>query len=150
MGNVAELMIRSLNTESASSEALSQAEAWAKKGLDVVMAARKLSPIKYDVCEESLAMLLYNVAMIREVGVEINNIFSLPFNTLIRRFLQLSGDKAQARALLSEALEQSKAIGMDEGIKRSQEGLRALDEDKEGFEPPSIEMEGKQEKSEAS
>ena len=68
MGNVAELMIRSMNTEQASPEALSQAEAWAKKGLDVVMAARKLSPIKYDVCEESLAMLLYNVAMIRDVS----------------------------------------------------------------------------------
>ena len=75
MGNVAELMIRSMNTEQASPEALSQAEAWAKKGLDVVMAARKLSPIKYDVCEESLAMLLYNVAMIRDVSAyhSINN-----------------------------------------------------------------------------
>ncbi|KAF8910626.1 hypothetical protein CPB84DRAFT_1764172 [Gymnopilus junonius] len=128
MGNVAELMISSTNTKNASPEALSQAEAWARKGLDVVIAARKLSPIKCDVCEESFAMLLYNVAMIRE----------------------LSGDRTQARTLLTEALEQSKAIGMDEGIKYSEEALRALDEGKEEFKSFPIEPEGRQKKDETS
>lgn len=68
MGNVAELLVRNLDSKNATPEAVSQAEAWAKKGLEVVIAARKISPIEVDVCEEAFAVLLYNVAMIREVN----------------------------------------------------------------------------------
>jgi len=67
MGNMAELMVRNLHRSNVTAESILQAESWAKKGLDVVIAARKVSPIKYDVCEEAYALLLYNVAMIREV-----------------------------------------------------------------------------------
>lgn len=68
MGNITELLARSLSRASAPPEATSQAEAWAQKGLDTVLAARRASPIRHAVCEEALAVLLYNVAMVREVG----------------------------------------------------------------------------------
>lgn len=62
MGNVADLILR----RSTSSEAITQAESWAKKGLEVTSAAR-MSRSAIDVCEVAYAVLLYNFAMIREV-----------------------------------------------------------------------------------
>ncbi|PPQ89343.1 hypothetical protein CVT25_003180 [Psilocybe cyanescens] len=105
MGNITELLARSLSRASAPPEATSQAEAWAQKGLDTVLAARRASPIRHAVCEEALAVLLYNVAMVRE----------------------LAGDEPRARALLSENLEQARKIDMQEGIQHAQDALRRLD-----------------------
>lgn len=76
MGNVAELLVRNLDSKNASPETVSQAESWAKKGLEVVISARKVSPIEVDVCEEAFAVLLYNVAMIREVNKK--TVISIP------------------------------------------------------------------------
>ncbi|KAF8149961.1 hypothetical protein B0H34DRAFT_802091 [Crassisporium funariophilum] len=102
MGNIAELILHN----GLSPEAVLQAESWAQKGLDVVTSARQFSTSnKHDVCEVAYAVLLYNVAMLRE----------------------LSGDRGRARDLFMDSLDQSKSIGLDEGIKHAQDALSSLD-----------------------
>lgn len=113
MGNITELLVRNLTRATATFEATSQAEAWARKGLETVMAARKASPIRHDVCEEALVALLYNVAMVRE----------------------LAGDEPRARALLSESLEQARKIDMQEGIQHASDALKRLDTGAETVKP---------------
>lgn len=77
MGNIAELIIRYRVKNEQSSEAIFQAESWAKKGLDLVSAARKVSPSKCEACEEAYAVLLYNLAMIRDVRYSCRPLFVL-------------------------------------------------------------------------
>ncbi|KAF4613998.1 hypothetical protein D9613_007552 [Agrocybe pediades] len=113
MGNMAELMVRNLHRSNVTAESIGQAESWARKGLDVVTAARKVSPIKFDVCEEAYALLLYNVAMIRD----------------------LAGDTQEARSLLKESLQQSEKIDMKEGIKYAQEAISNLDSGRDEIKP---------------
>jgi hypothetical protein len=67
MGNIAELILRNRDGGNVNPDDLAQAESWARKGLELTISARKVSPIKHDVCEEAFAMLLYNLAMVREV-----------------------------------------------------------------------------------
>lgn len=67
MGNIAELLLRGQSREKMSPEVLAQAEAWARKGLDIVTTTRKHSSAPLDVCEEAFAVLLYNVALVKEV-----------------------------------------------------------------------------------
>ncbi|KAF9036213.1 hypothetical protein BJ165DRAFT_1533064 [Panaeolus papilionaceus] len=100
MGNVADLILR----RSTSSEAIAQAESWAKKGLEVTSAAR-MSRSAIDVCEVAYAVLLYNFAMIRE----------------------LSGDHSKARELFTQSLDHSKKIDMPEAMEHAADALRIMD-----------------------
>lgn len=67
MGNIAELILRNHGSGNVNPDDLAQAESWARKGLELTISARQGSAIKHDVCEEAFAMLLYNLAMVREV-----------------------------------------------------------------------------------
>jgi len=67
MGNIAELILRNHGSGNVNPDDLAQAESWARKGLELTISARKVSAIKHDVCEEAFAMLLYNLAIVREV-----------------------------------------------------------------------------------
>ncbi|KIM39870.1 hypothetical protein M413DRAFT_186178 [Hebeloma cylindrosporum] len=120
MGNIAELILRNHDRGNVNPDDLAQAESWARKGLELTISARKASAIKHDVCEEAFAILLYNLAMVRE----------------------LYGDVGRARALLAESLEQSKAIDMKEGIKHAQDALHALDTDSSDIQPLVVGAEG--------
>lgn len=66
MGQISALVARS-NPES--HQALEEAEAWAKQGLDMVSRVRSDSKRgkKQGACEVAYAFMLYNLAMIREV-----------------------------------------------------------------------------------
>jgi hypothetical protein len=64
MGNIAELILRT-SMDSASVE---QAESWANKGLEVASRVRKSTFRTHPVCEHAYAMMLYNLAMIRDVS----------------------------------------------------------------------------------
>jgi hypothetical protein len=71
MGNIAELLLRGQSREKMSPEVLAQAESWARKGLDIVTTTRKRSSAPLDICEEAFAVLLYNVALVKEVRANI-------------------------------------------------------------------------------
>jgi len=96
MGNIAELIVRNPSPEN-----IQQAESWAEKGLDVVKGTRNNTFRKHEICEAAYAVMLYNLAMTRE----------------------LSGDKEKAQDLLTESLEHSKTIGFNDGIKHAEEAL---------------------------
>lgn len=64
MGNISELILRT----SINPEAVVQAEAWANKGLEVASRVRKSTFTTHPVCEQAYAMMLYNLAMIRDVS----------------------------------------------------------------------------------
>ncbi|KAF9484755.1 hypothetical protein BDN70DRAFT_871998 [Pholiota conissans] len=119
MGNIAELILRNTPKDEHSSEAIFQAESWARKGLEIVSAARKASPKKCDVCEEAYAVLLYNMAMVRK----------------------LSGDEDRACQLLKESLEHSKAIGLEEGIKHANGALNGVNTNLEEPKPVALDPE---------
>ena len=67
MGNISELIVRYQLKDGEPAEALVQAEAWANKGLELATSMRKKVSKKCEECEEAYAVLLYNMAMIREV-----------------------------------------------------------------------------------
>ncbi|TFK38114.1 hypothetical protein BDQ12DRAFT_606466 [Crucibulum laeve] len=106
MGNIAKLILR----KDSSKETIAQAESWAKKGLEVADVSRK-SLRKHEICDIAYAMMLYNLAMIRE----------------------MAGDGEKARALLTESMNHSKEIGLREGVTHAEEALRALDSDNVKF-----------------
>lgn len=64
MGNISELILR----RSMSPDAVVQAESWANKGLEVASRLRKSGFTAHPVCEQAYAMMLYNLAMIRDVS----------------------------------------------------------------------------------
>ena len=64
MGNIAELILRT-SMEPASVE---QAESWVNKGLEVASRVRKSTFRTHSICEHAYAMMLYNLAMIRDVS----------------------------------------------------------------------------------
>ncbi|PPQ76323.1 hypothetical protein CVT24_008382 [Panaeolus cyanescens] len=100
MGNVADLILR----RSISPEAITQAESWAKKGLEITSGARMArGPI--EACEVAYAVLLYNFAMIRE----------------------LSGDDVKARELFTQSLDHSRKIDMAEAMEHAADALRIMD-----------------------
>ncbi|CAA7266844.1 unnamed protein product [Cyclocybe aegerita] len=105
MANVAELILRNHPSNNVNPEVLHQAESWAKKGLDITTTTRERSPYKHSICEEAYAVMLYNLAMISE----------------------FAGDKEKARQLLYKSLDQSKSIGMQDGISHAEEVLHTLD-----------------------
>lgn len=65
MGNVSEGLLRSRGNDQA---ALSEAESWAKKGLDIATRNHRGGGRELAECERAYAFMLYNLAMIREVS----------------------------------------------------------------------------------
>ncbi|KAF5356961.1 hypothetical protein D9756_006584 [Leucocoprinus leucothites] len=68
MTSISEMIIR--NT--LSHESVQQAEQWAMKGLEVVVATRKASKEPIPICEVAYAVQLFNMASIRAIGGDIN------------------------------------------------------------------------------
>lgn len=64
MGNVSESLLRSRGNDRA---ALSEAESWANKGLDIATRNHRGGGRELAECERAYAFMLYNLAMIREV-----------------------------------------------------------------------------------
>ncbi|EAU88214.2 hypothetical protein CC1G_03886 [Coprinopsis cinerea okayama7 len=86
------------------SETLMQAESWAKKGLEVAERARKASFVKHPTCEVAYALGLFNLAVLRE----------------------MSGDESTARQLFHESLDQSKKIGLVEGVRNAEDAITEM------------------------
>ncbi len=73
MGNIAELILRGHPSDTVPTEVLDQAEAWARKGLEIAKTARRESLFRqHEICEEGYAVLLFNMAMIRQAGSSSN------------------------------------------------------------------------------
>ncbi|KAG2008291.1 hypothetical protein CC2G_013738 [Coprinopsis cinerea AmutBmut pab1-1] len=86
------------------SETLMQAESWARKGLEVAERARKASFVKHPTCEVAYALGLFNLAVLRE----------------------MSGDESTARQLFHESLDQSKKIGLVEGVRNAEDAITEM------------------------
>lgn len=90
---------------------LAQAESWARKSAAVCGQEINSSKLKKDdkdqlsVCETTLAVALFNIASLRE----------------------MADDRVAAKELFSNSLDQSRRIGMKEGIMEAQVALRRLD-----------------------
>ncbi|KAF9010013.1 hypothetical protein BDQ17DRAFT_1388040 [Cyathus striatus] len=108
MGNISELIMRG----NPSQDSLAQAEAWAQKGLEVADKERK-GFRKHAICDVAYAVMLYNLAMVRE----------------------MSGDGKRARELLVQSLNLSQDIGLEEGVSHAKEALAAIDVGKPQFKP---------------
>jgi len=100
-----------------------QAELWARKsaavcGQEINNAKTKEGDKEQlSVCEITLAVALFNVASLRE----------------------MAGDHAAAKELFSNSLDQSRKIGMREGIREAQAALRRLEESRSAtIHTPSI------------
>lgn len=100
MGNISELILRT----SINPEAVVQAEAWANKGLEVASRVRKSTFTTHPVCEQAYAMMLYNLAMIRD----------------------MSGDQEKARQLFTQSLVQYQQNGLSEGVENAERAIRDL------------------------
>ncbi|KAF6764144.1 hypothetical protein DFP72DRAFT_870869 [Ephemerocybe angulata] len=100
MGNISELILRTKNDP----ESLVQAEAWANKGLEIASRVRKGSFTTHPVCEVAYACMLFNLGMIRE----------------------MSGDQTKARELFTQSLDQSRIIGLHEGIENAEKAIHEL------------------------
>lgn len=85
-------------------EILRQAEAWAKKGLEIAKQAKEGSATPDPTCEEVFAVALFNVAALRH----------------------MAGNKEEAKKLYQESLKQSEAIGLQPGVKHARDALRQL------------------------
>jgi hypothetical protein len=64
MGNISETLLRSRGNDRA---ALAEAEAWARKGLEISTRNHRGGGQRMGECEISYAFMLYNLAMVREV-----------------------------------------------------------------------------------
>ncbi|KAJ2919874.1 hypothetical protein MD484_g568, partial [Candolleomyces efflorescens] len=113
MGNISELILRTRNDP----ESLVQAESWATKGLEVASRVRKSTLVKHPSCEVAYAYMLYNLAAIRD----------------------MAGDPDSARQLFVESLDQSKSIGLEEGVQGAE---RAIKELASGSQPATMPLPG--------
>ncbi|KAF6745038.1 hypothetical protein DFP72DRAFT_1051606 [Ephemerocybe angulata] len=100
IGNISELILRTKNGP----ESLVQAEAWANKGLEIASRVRKGSFTTHPVCEVAYACMLFNLGMIRE----------------------MSGDQTKARELFTQSLDQSRIIGLPEGVEDAEKAIHEL------------------------
>lgn len=130
MGNIAELIMRNPTPEN-----IQQAKSWANMGLNVIKVTRKDTFLKHEICEAAYAVMLYNVAMVREVRMFIR----LQNSTLTS--LQLSGDKQKAQDLLTESLDHSKTIGFNDGIKHAEEALNKVKDAADNISPLPVTFE---------
>jgi hypothetical protein len=65
MTSISEMIVRNKLTR----ESVQQAEQWAMKGLEVVVATRKASKEPIVICEVSYAVQLFNMASLRAVSL---------------------------------------------------------------------------------
>ncbi|ETW78062.1 hypothetical protein HETIRDRAFT_325616 [Heterobasidion irregulare TC 32-1] len=111
MSNLSELLMRG----SPSPQKVHQAELWAKQGLSVIEKTQKNARGSrsesegLQICEEVLAVTLFNLASIREV----------------------SQDLPAARELFQRSLDQSKRIGLREGVSQARLALHRLERTQE-------------------
>ncbi|KAA1472550.1 hypothetical protein DENSPDRAFT_838861 [Dentipellis sp. KUC8613] len=105
MNNLSELIMRGAPTP----EKLHQAEAWARNALALIEKTKSSNPKKQNdelqVCEEALAVTLFNLASIQE----------------------MRNEPIAARDLYMKSWEQSKAIGMREGVLEAIQAMRRLE-----------------------
>lgn len=115
---------------------LAQAEAWARKSVEVGTKEILSNPSpKTDEdkeglgeCETTLAVALFNLASLREVVCfELFDMDLTSADMLCFGCAQMSGERDEAKVLFERSLEQAKKIGMREGIMEAQVALRRLD-----------------------
>ncbi|EIM89060.1 uncharacterized protein STEHIDRAFT_94126 [Stereum hirsutum FP-91666 SS1] len=100
MTSLSELLMRTPTPEK-----LHQAEAWASQALGLIEKTQKQAREKESICEQALAVALFNLGSIRE----------------------MREDLPKARELFERSLEQSKTIGLREGLFEAKQALRRLD-----------------------
>lgn len=110
MSNLSELFMRSAPT----SAALHQSEAWARQALSLLQKTQGNASQSDDirVCEEALAVVLFNLGSLRE----------------------MNGDPKSARQKFEQSLEQSKNLRWQEGMTQARNAIRRLD--REQFDAP--------------
>lgn len=113
MNNLSELIMRRPPTP----EIRHQAEAWARKALDVIEVTGKMplprsgwfsyfeDTSARSTCDQVLGVVLFNIGMLRE----------------------MDSDKKAARALFEKSAQQCGRVGMDEGVLQANEALRRVD-----------------------
>jgi len=103
MSNLSELFMRGSPTPAA----LHQSEAWARQALSLLQKTQKNAGRSDDVrvCEDALAVVLFNLGSLRE----------------------MSGDSKSARQLFGQSLEQSKKLKFQEGMTQARSAIRRLD-----------------------
>jgi hypothetical protein len=131
MSNLSELFMRS----TPSSATLHQSEAWARQALSLLQKTQGNANRSDDirVCEEALAVVLFNLGSLREV-CEI----SLPFrlrSSDSRLIHKMNGDPMSARQMFEQSLEQSKNLRWQEGMAQARNAIRRLN--REQFDVPS-------------
>ncbi|KAI6124575.1 hypothetical protein EDD16DRAFT_556538 [Pisolithus croceorrhizus] len=112
MNNLSELIMRRPPTP----EIRHQAEAWARKALDVIEGAGKMplprsgwfgyseDTSARSTCDQVLGVVLFNIGMLRE----------------------MDSDKKAARTLFEKSVQQCGKVGMDEGVLQAKEALRRV------------------------
>ncbi|THH19114.1 hypothetical protein EW146_g1984 [Bondarzewia mesenterica] len=104
MSNLSELLMRGSPTP----QKLHQADAWARQALSVIEKTQKNSrgpPGDLETCEQALAATLFNLASLRE----------------------MRGDLPSALEMFQRSFDQSKKIGMREGMLEARQALRRVD-----------------------
>lgn len=103
MNNLSELFMRSAPTPAA----LHQSEAWARQALSLLQKTQESASQSDDsrVCEDALAVVLFNLGSLRE----------------------MNGDSKSARQLFEQSFEQSKKLKSQEGLMQARRAIRRLD-----------------------
>lgn len=124
MTSLSELLMRTPTPEK-----LHQAEAWASQALGLIEKTQKQAREKESICEQALAVALFNLGSIREVCLDplISFVFYTVFAGLTILYRQMREDLPKARELFERSLEQSKTIGLREGLFEAKQALRRLD-----------------------
>ncbi|RDB30872.1 hypothetical protein Hypma_005891 [Hypsizygus marmoreus] len=112
MTNLSEIIVRSQH--SLETKTLDQAEAWARKALDITVHTKESTSTVNPTCEVAFAVALFNLAAIRK----------------------MAGDKEEAKQFFLLSLKQSRVIGMQAGIDHAEAALRELDTQATGASNP--------------
>lgn len=122
MSNLAELFMRSTPT----SAALHQSEAWARQALSLLQKTQGDAYRSDDtrICEEALAVVLFNLGSLREVC---NLSFPLRLHSgNSGLFQKMNDDPRSARQMFEQSLEQSKNLKWQEGMAQARNAIRRL------------------------
>lgn len=122
MNNLAELFMRSTPTPAV----LHQSEAWARQALSLLQKTHGNASRSDDIrmCEDALAVVLFNLGSLREVCT----VHSQTFRWLkILPPLKMNDDPKSARELFEQSLEQSKKLKFQEGMVQARSAIRRLD-----------------------
>jgi len=101
---------------------LHQSEAWARQALSLLQKTQGNASRSDDVrvCEEALAVVLFNLGSLRE----------------------MNGDPKSARQMFEQSLEQSRDLRWQEGLAQARNAIRRLDrrQFEEPLQPPDPEL----------